>query len=57
MKYFPLFADLNKAHVLVVGGGEGDAAVRLLRRPAPTSRSSPNPSLTSCARAEETNAI
>ena len=33
MKYFPLFADLDKAHVLVVGGGEQAAQkVRLLRK-------------------------
>ena len=33
MRYFPLFADLAKAHVLVVGGGEQAAQkVRLLRK-------------------------
>jgi hypothetical protein len=33
MKYFPLFADLEKAHVLVVGGGEQAAQkVRLLSK-------------------------
>ena len=33
MKYFPIFADLDKAHVLVVGGGEQAAQkVRLLRK-------------------------
>ena len=33
MKYFPLFADLDGAHVLVVGGGEQAAQkVRLLRK-------------------------
>lgn len=33
MKYFPLFADLDNAHVLVVGGGEQAAQkVRLLRK-------------------------
>ena len=31
MKYFPLFADLDKAHVLVAGGGEqATQKVRLL---------------------------
>ena len=33
MRYFPLFADLAKAHVLVVGGGEqATQKVRLLRK-------------------------
>ncbi len=45
MKYFPIFADLDKAHVLVVGGGEQAAQkVRLLRKTKARSRSSPRPS-------------
>ena len=58
MRYFPIFADLDNADVLVVGGGEQAAQkVRLLRK---TERAhhgrGREPSPTSCASWSESNA-